>query len=306
MNKQHLKGSIALLLAAFIWGSAFVAQGEALKQISPFTLQTVRSLVGSLFLVPVILVIDAGKKRAGTYKKMTKNDKKNLVVGGLVCGIILCVASNLQQYGMYQNVSPGKAGFITAMYILLVPAFGLLIGRKIPIKMWVCIVAGVVGLYLLCMDGSDSFTFNFGEILVMLCSVVFAVHILAVDHFVKFCDGVKLSCMQFFIGGIISFALMLIFETPSIDTIISVAFPILYAGIGSCGIAYTLQIVGQKYTPATLASLIMSLESVFAVLTDVAFYKIFPSSRETAGCIIMFVAIIISQLPNFTLKKKAR
>jgi len=306
MNKQHFKGSIALLLASFIWGSAFVAQGEALKQIDPFTLQTVRSLVGSLFLIPVIMVIDAGKKRLGTYKKMTKNDIKNLFVGGGVCGTILCVASNLQQYGMYQNVSPGKAGFITAMYILLVPVFGLLIGRKIPLKMWICIIAGIVGLYLLCIQSTDSFTFSIGEILVMLCSVVFAVHILAVDYFVKFCDGVKLSCLQFFVGSIISFVLMMIFETPSIETIISVAFPILYAGVGSCGIAYTLQIVGQKYTPATLASLIMSLESVFAVLTDVAFYKILPSHRETAGCIIMFAAIIISQLPDFTLKKKAQ
>ena len=298
MTKQRIKGIVTLLLTAFIWGSAFVAQSEAMELIHPFTLQAVRSLIGSLFLVPVILSLDAGKKKNGTYRKMTKTDKKNLLVGGLVCGIVLCIASNLQQYGMYENVNPGKAGFITAMYILLVPVFGLIMGRKIPFRMWICIAAGVVGLYLLCIESGSSFTINFGDILVILCAAVFAVHIMVVDHFVKTCDGVKLSCMQFFIGGLISSVLMFAFSKPSIDAIIAAAFPILYAGIGSCGIAYTLQIIGQKYTPPTLASLIMSLESVFAVLTEVVILGVLPSMRESVGCIVMFAAIIVSQLPE--------
>ncbi len=303
MNKQQLKGSIALLLAAFIWGSAFVAQSKAMESIHPLTLQSLRSFVGAAFLVPVIAVLDAGKKKAGTYKKMDKTDKRNLLAGGIVCGIILCLASNLQQFGMNANVDPGKAGFITAMYLLLVPLFGLFMGKKVPIKMWICIIAGVVGLYLLCMTGS--FSLSIGDTLVILCAVVFAFHILAVDHFVKICDGVKLSCLQFIVGGIISTVLMLIFTQPSIEAIKTAIFPILYAGIGSCGIAYTLQIVGQKYTPATLASLLMSLESVFAVLTQIAIMGTFPTLRETWGCVIMFVAIIISQLPDIGHKKKA-
>ena len=298
MKTTQIRNSLLLLLAAVIWGSAFVAQSEAMELIHPFTLQAVRSLIGSLFLVPVILILDAGKKKNGTYRKMTKTDKKNLLVGGLVCGIVLCIASNLQQYGMYENVNPGKAGFITAMYILLVPVFGLIMGRKIPFRMWICIAAGVVGLYLLCIESGSSFTINFGDILVILCAAVFAVHIMVVDHFVKTCDGVKLSCMQFFIGGLISSVLMFAFSKPSIDAIIAAAFPILYAGIGSCGIAYTLQIIGQKYTPPTLASLIMSLESVFAVLTEVVILGVLPSMRESVGCIVMFAAIIVSQLPE--------
>lgn len=298
MTKQKIKGIVTLLLTAFIWGSAFVAQSEAMELIHPFTLQAVRSLVGSLFLLPVIMVLDIGKKKNGTYKKMTPKDKKNLLVGGLVCGIVLCVASNLQQYGMYENVNPGKAGFITAMYILLVPVFSLIMGRRIPLRMWICIFAGVVGLYLLCVESSNSFTVNLGDILVILCAVVFAVHIIVVDHFVKTCDGVKLSCMQFLIGGLISSVLMFVFANPSLDAIIAAAFPILYAGIGSCGIAYTLQIIGQKYTPPTLASLIMSLESVFAVLTEVVILGVLPSARESVGCIVMFAAIIVSQLPE--------
>lgn len=298
MTGQRIKGVLILMLTAFIWGSAFVAQSEAMELIHPLTLQAVRSLIGSLFLVPVIMVLDAGKKKNGTYKKMTKTDKKNLITGGIVCGIVLCIASNLQQFGMFENVNPGKAGFITAMYILLVPVLGLLMGRRIPLRMWICIAAGVVGLYFLCIESGSSFTVNFGDILVILCAAVFAVHIIVVDHFVKTCDGVKLSCMQFLIGGLISLVLMFIFANPSLDTILKAAFPIFYAGIGSCGIAYTLQIIGQKYTPPTLASLIMSLESVFAVLTEVVILKSMPSSREIAGCIIMFAAIIVSQLPE--------
>lgn len=301
MNKQQIKGSVLLLITASIWGSAFVAQSKAMEFIQPFTLQAVRSIMAFVFLISVIFILDAPKKKSSIYSKMSKKDTQNLLLGGTVCGIILSVAANLQQIGMNLGVEPGKAGFITAMYLLLVPLFSVFIGKKIPVKMWFCAFAGIVGLYFLCIN--ESLSFFLGDLLVILCSVAFTFHILAVDHFVKICDGVKLSCVQFFVVAVISSVFMFAFEQPSLQAIKEAAFPILYAGVGSCGIAYTLQIVGQRYTPPVIASLLMSLESVFAVITQLVVMGTVPTPRESIGCIVMFAAIIFSQIPDISFRK---
>ena len=285
-----------LIITAMIWGCAFVAQSAAMDSVGPFTFQAVRSLIGSIVLIPVIMLSDKMKKNSGeTERKHDNKDVKTLVIGGIVCGCILCAASNLQQMGIV-TTDPGKAGFITAMYILIVPILGLFLGKKVTPKIWVCVAVAVIGLYFLCVK--DKLTLTRGDALVLLCALVFAFHIIAVDHFSPITDGVKLSCIQFFVCAVISGVLMFVFEKPSAKAILDAAIPILYAGIGSCGIAYTLQIIGQKYTQPTVASLLMSLESVFAVIAQIIILRIIPSGREITGCALMFAAIIISQLPE--------
>lgn len=295
MSSKRIFGNIALLVAALLWGSTFVAQSVASEAVQPFTFLASRSLLGFLFLIPVSLIKDSASKKAGTYQKMTADTKKLLLIGGACCGAALTIASGLQQFGMTGDNS-GKAGFITAMYILLVPILGLFVKKKVRPIIWVCVAMGVVGLYLLCM--TDGLKLATSDIFLMICAVAFSVHILVVDYFSPKVDGVKLSCLQFFVAFVIATVLALIFEDTSISTVLAAWFPIAYAGILSSGIAYTLQIVGQKHTEPTVASLLMSLESVFAVLTSMIVLAQFPSGRELAGSVIMFAAIIISQLPE--------
>lgn len=300
MNNKKFTGSFCLTLAALLWGSTFVAQ-EA-NTVGAFTFQGVRSIVGSAFLLAVIGIITAFKKAKGTYVKPTKADNKNLLVGGVACGLVLCLSMNLQQIGISLGSEAGKAGFITAMYILLVPVYGLFARKKVGVRIWGCIALAVVGLFMLCIDffsfGNGGMGIGIGDFFVILCAFSFALHIIVVDKFVAVVDGVKLSFMQFVVAGLISCVLMFIFEQPTVEGIVQGAFPILYAGICSSGIAYTLQIVGQKNTPPVIASLLMSLESVFAVLSQIVVLGRLPSSQEAAGCVIMFAAIIIAQLPD--------
>lgn len=295
MSSKRLLGNLALLIAALLWGSTFVAQSVASEAVEPFTFLASRSLLGFLFLIPVSLIKDAASKKAGTFIKADNNGGILLFVGGVCCGIALTIASGLQQFGMTGDNS-GKAGFITAMYILLVPIFGLFIGKKVRPVIWICVAMGVIGLYLLCM--TDGFMLATSDIFLMVCAVAFSVHILIIDRFSPHVDGVKLSCIQFFTVFVLASVLALIFEDTSFTTILDAWFPIAYAGILSSGIAYTLQIVGQKHTEPTVASLLMSLESVFAVLTGMVVLSQFPSERELAGSAIMFASIIISQLPQ--------
>ena len=289
--KNQLKGTLILLLTALVWGCAFVAQSSAAGTLSTFPILAARYLMGGLVLLPVIWL---------RRKAAAKADFKKLLFSGLVCGGILCLASGLQQFGL-EFTTPGKAGFITSLYILGVPIIGLFAGKKIASHVWLCIAAGVVGLYLLCMDGS--FVLSTGDIMVILCAVVFSFHIVAVDYFVRFVDGVQLACAQFFTAGIIALVLMLFFEKPQMDVVLDSALPILYLGLMSTGVGYTLQIVGQKYCSPTLASLAMSFESVFAVVGEMVVFGLIMgrdvamSSREIIGCIVMFAAIMISQLP---------
>ena len=296
MKHSELKGNLILLLTALIWGCAFVAQSVSMDYIGPFTFQCIRSLIGAAVLVPVFLFLDNSKKKSGNYCEPTSNEKKTQIIAGGICGIIMTIAGNLQQIGI-QYTTAGKAGFITAIYILIVPILGIFMRKKVSRRLWCCVALALVGLYLLSV--TDGFSaINKGDIYVFLCAIAFAFHIIAVDHFAAKVDGVRLSAMQFFICGILSGILMFVFETPNISNILAAALPILYAGVLSCGVAYTLQIIGQKYTNPTMASMIMSLESVFAVLGGMVMLHEIPTAREAFGCALMFIAILIPQLPE--------
>ena len=291
--KQQIKSSLILLLTATIWGVAFVAQSVGMEYIGPFTFNAIRCVLGGLVLIPVILVLK--KKKETGAENQEKEDKKTLWAGGIACGVILCIASNLQQFGIME-ASVGKSGFFTALYIVMIPVIGIFIGKRPGIKLWFCVALAVVGMYLLCMkDGS--FTIERADIMLLLCALVFSFHILVVDYFSPKVDGVKMSCIQFFVCGVLSAVGMLFTETPDISNIQAAWLPLLYAGLLSCGVGYTLQIVGQKGINPVIASLIMSLESVISALAGWVILGQVLSPKEILGCILMFVAIIITKIP---------
>lgn len=232
---------------------------------------------------------------SGSREKCAGGWDKTLWLGGICCGLALFIASNLQQFGI-KYTTVGKAGFITAMYIIIVPVMGIFLKKTVGTKVWISVVLGVIGLYLLCI--TEGFSLGFGDILVLLCAICFAVHILIIDYFSPKVDGVRMSCIQFFTCGILSGIGMLLFEEPSIGAICQAWLPILYAGALSCGVAYTLQIIGQRDTDPTVASLILSLESVISVLAGWVLLGQKLSVRELSGCVLMFAAIILAQLPE--------
>ena len=291
--KQQIKSSLILLLTATIWGVAFVAQSVGMEYIGPFTFNAIRCVLGGLVLIPVILVLK--KKKETGAENQEKEDKKTLWAGGIACGVILCIASNLQQFGIME-ASVGKSGFFTALYIVMIPVIGIFIGKRPGIKLWFCVALAVVGMYLLCMkDGS--FTIERADIMLLLCALAFSFHILVVDYFSPKVDGVKMSCIQFFVCGVLSAVGMLFTETPDISNIQAAWLPLLYAGLLSCGVGYTLQIVGQKGINPVIASLIMSLESVISALAGWVILGQVLSPKEILGCVLIFVAIIITQIP---------
>ena len=297
MKKQKipLTNSLLLFLAAAIWGVAFVAQSVGMDYVGGFTFNAVRSIIGSIVLIPVILFIRQ-KDKAGSLSPAEKEaSRKNLAVGGIACGICLCLASNFQQFGI-KYTTVGKAGFITACYIVLVPIIGLFLGKKCSRFIWAAVAMALAGLYLLCI--ADGFSIGKGDILVLICAFLFSFHILIIDYFSPKVNGVKLSCIQFLVCGIISGICALIFEHPQISSILAAWQPILYAGAMSCGVAYTLQIIGQKNMNPTVASLILSLESCVSVLAGWLILGQKLSIREILGCFIMFGAIILAQLPQ--------
>jgi drug/metabolite transporter (DMT)-like permease len=294
MKNLPAKNLILLFLAAVIWGAAFVAQAVGMEHIGPYTFNAARSLVGGVALLPVIAIFDRFK--SPERRQEEKANRKTLLLGGISCGVALCVASNLQQVGI-QYTTVGKAGFITALYIVIVPILGIFVHKKVGAKLWVSVVIAIFGLYLLCMSGSLSL--GKGDLLVLLCAVAFSIHILVIDHFSPKVDGVKLSCIQFFVAGVLSLVPMLASEgVPAAHDVILSWAPILYAGVLSSGVAYTLQIVGQKGVNPTVASLVLSLESVFSVLSGWLILHQSMSTRETLGCILMFAAIVLAQLPS--------
>lgn len=298
MRTGQIKNSLLLLLTAFIWGIAFVAQSVGGEAVGCFTFNGVRSLIGALVLIPVIFFLDGQKKKELGEEKLLeqRGDKKTLISGGICCGLMLCIASNFQQFGL-SFTTVGKAGFITAMYILIVPILGLFMKKKVGPKVWLGVVLATIGLYMLCMT-SESISLSKGDFLVLICAGFFSLHILIIDYFSPKCDGVRMSCIQFLVCGIISIVIAFIFEKPSMNAILSGWLPILYAGVLSCGVAYTLQIVGQKNMDPTVASLILSLESVFSVLAGWIILDQTLSRRELFGCVLMFLAIILAQLPQ--------
>lgn len=303
MKSNQLKGNILLFLTTLIWGTTFVMQDLAMEVIGPFEFQAVRSIIGGLVLVPVIFILDAIRKKNGTYRKTSKEELKLLIFGGIVCGFCLCVASCFQQVGIAYGTSAGKAGFITAMYIIFVPILGLFFKKKVQPLFWICVALAVGGLYLLCVSGGEKLgSITTGDLLTLGCAVAFAFQILAIDHFAPKVDCLKLSCIQFFVSGIFSLIPMFLYEGFHIEKIEAAIFPILFAGVLSCGVAYTLQTVGQKYSKPTIASLIMSFESFFAALTEALILWRLPSLRELFGFLLMLIAILLSQI-QFPAKK---
>ena len=311
MSKK-MRGNLMLMLTAFIWGSSFVAQKSGMDLIGPLAFNGIRTLIGGIVLIPAIMflknwkvkkALQAGETAAEVSEEDRKKENRLLIIGGMCCGIALLVASNLQQIGIFYTTA-GKAGFITALYVVLVPICGLFIGKKVRPVIWLCVLASAVGLYLLCMPAEGGFGhINKGDLLIMLCALCFTGHILVIDYFSPKVDGVKLSCIQFFVAGILSIILMfpldpaLGFDLPSFSTLIDSWLPVLDAGVLSCGVAYTLQIVAQADTDPTVASMILCLESVFAVIAGMIILGESMSLREIAGCLIMFAAIVVSQLP---------
>lgn len=290
MNKFVLRQSLLLLLAAVIWGVAFVAQSVGMEYVGPLTFNAVRSVLGGVALLPFIVV------RKSVAGEAAQKGGRQLAIAGIVCGILLCIATNLQQIGI-QYTTVGKSGFITAMYIVIVPIVGLFVGKRAGARMWGAVVLAVIGLYFLCVSGG-ALSFQRGDLPMLLCAVTFSFHIMVVDHFAERVDGVKLSCIQFFVCGILSGIGMFLFEEPQLAQILAAWLPVLYAGVLSCGVAYTLQIIGQRGMNPTAASLLLSMEAVVSVIAGWAILHQSLSTRELFGCGLMLLAIVLVQLPE--------
>ena len=286
-----MKNNILLVLTALIWGCAFVAQSVGMDYVGPFTFNMARFLIGAIVLLPVIWFMDCQRK-TGAEKGA---GQKTLIIGGICCGIALAVASTLQQWGILFT-TVGKAGFITAMYIVIVPLLGIFIGKKVRPLIIGCVAIAVVGFYFLCM--TESLRLGLGDFLVLLCAIAFSIHILVIDHFSPKVDGVKMSAIQFLTAAIISAVPTLLWEQPVFTEILQAWQPVLYAGVMSCGVAYTLQIIAQKNADPTVAALLLSLESVFSVLAGWVLLGQGLSLKELFGCVLIFCAIILAQLPE--------
>lgn len=296
--KTSLKNPLLLLLTATIWGIAFVAQSVSMDYVGGFTFNASRFLIGAVVLLPVIIFFEQKAPKtakAASAPTVPAQNKKDLIIGGIACGICLCLASNFQQFGI-KYTTVGKAGFITACYIVIVPVIGLFLGKKCSRYIWIAVAMSLIGLYLLCI--TDGFSIGKGDILVLICAFLFSLHILVIDHFSPKTDGVKLSCIQFFTCGILSAIPALIFEHPDLSSICKAWQPILYAGVMSSGVGYTLQIIGQKDMNPTVASLILSLESCISVIAAWIILGQQLSAKELFGCVIMFAAIVLAQLPQ--------
>ena len=294
---MKLRNSLLLLITATIWGTAFVAQSVGMDYVGPMTYVCARSVIGMIVLLPVIAVLNrVGPPRAAETPEERRKGRKTLVIGGVCCGAVLCIASCTQQLTLL-HTTVGKAGFMTACYILVVPLIGLLFGRRCGLKHWCSVAIALAGLYFLCMTGG-SFGFAMGDLIGLSCALLFSIHITVIDHFSPMVDGVKMSCIQFFFCAILSGIGMLIFEQPSFANILAAWKPILYAGAMSSGVGYTLQIIGQKGMNPAVASLIMSLESVISVIAGWLILGQALSGREIFGCVLMFGAIVLAQLPE--------
>ena len=301
MSKK-MRSNILLLITAAIWGSSFVAQKSGMDYIEPFTYNGIRTLIGGLVLIPVIYVFS--KKNAGAdgapQKIFDWEKDKVSIIGGLFCGAALFVASSLQQFGVMYTTG-GKAGFITALYIVLVPLAGMFLGKKANKRLFLCVLIAVVGLYFLCFTGSEgAMSFGRGDFLVFLCAFAFTGHILCVDHYVQKVDGIALSCVQFAVMMVLSTVCAFTFETVDFAALGECTFYILYIGILSSAGGYTLQILAQKDGDPTVVSLLLSLESFFAVVCGAIILHERMSGREYLGCALMLTAVLLSQLPEKT------
>ena len=308
LDKERVKGKLILLFVAIVWGFAFVFQNQAIEYMGPFTLNGLRCIIGALFLLPVIIY--RSKKKKETIIPKDKIQKKDLIVSSIICALFLFIAMNVQQFGMtlYPNDAAisGRSGFITALYVVFVPILGLFFKNKLKMGMIVSVLLATIGMYFLCFSHGISKVY-IGDFVVLLCALGFSLQILFIDKYSDRVDGVKLSFFEFIICGALSMILMFIFEKPDINSILQAWLPILYLGVVSSGIGYTLQIVGQQYSKnPTVDSIIMSFESVFAAIGGALILHQKLSMLEAIGCAIMFIAIIIAQLPDRPFLKKIK
>lgn len=288
---KRMQGNIMLLITAMIWGSAFVAQSKGMEYIGPFTFNVMRNFIGGIVLLPVIALFSRGKKYEPEEKKQLN---KNTLIGGVCCGLVLFLASSFQQYGLVHTTA-GKAGFITALYIVIVPLLGVFMGKRVPKIIWGCVALAIAGFWLLCIK--EGFTVGLGDLMVLICALFYSVHIVTIDHFSPKVDGVKMSCIQFFTAGVVSIIPMLLWEEPQASAIMDAIWTILYAGVLSSGVAYTFQIIAQRHTEPTVATLLMSLESVFAALSGWLILNESLLPKELLGCVLVFIAVILAQIP---------
>jgi len=321
MKHNQIRQVLFPVLAALIWGTAFVAQDVCADIIDTFTFNAIRSYVAVVVLLMIIYVFDKLKKdKPRRTEEQKKSDRRQMWIGGFCCGTALAIASNFQQAGISAGTDAGKAGFITALYVVLVPVAGLFFKRKVNLPVWIAVVLSVVALYLLCINGE--FRLAAGDFLILVCAICFAAHILVIDHFTATVDGIKLSCAQFFVAAVWATIVKIvcvilgcsgigdatvassIFAQPDWSAIAACALPILYVGIFSSGVAYTLQILAQKDSNPTVVTILLSLESVFAVISGAIILHQSMSGREYLGCVLMFVAVILAQI-DFPMKKKA-
>lgn len=292
MDKKILSNT-ALFFTTLIWGLSFVAQKAGMDYVGPFSFNFIRSILGGISLIPVIFIAKMIKQDTRT-KEIKHQQHITLAQGGISCGVALFTAMTIQQFSMI-HASAGKAGFISALYIIFVPLILTFFGEKLTRNIKISVATALIGLYLLCFK-SNTAGFDFYDILLLIAAFFYGVHIIVVNYFSKKIEAVKISCLQFFVVGILSAILMLLFETPSLDGFFACKIPILYAGILTCGVAYTLQIFGQKYSNPTIASLILCLESVFAVLGGCFILQESLTTKELIGCLFMISAVVISQL----------
>ena len=293
MRNFFSRSNLLLILASIIWGCAFVAQNVGMNYIGPWTFSTIRFLIAGFSLLAIIPILD--KKRTHVIRPKTKEEKRKLLLGSVLCGLALSIGSIVQQIAML-TVPVAKAGFLTTLYVLFVPIITLLFGKKIPLKVWIGIAMALFGLYLLSMAGN--LALGIGEIFLILAAFLFAIHIIIIGHFSTRVDPVRLSCGQLLIGGFATVIPMIMIERPTITSILAAYIPLLYTGIFSSCVAYTLQIFAQKEANPTIAGMLLSLESVFAALAGYLILNQVLNTRELIGCVLIFIAIVIAQLPD--------
>ena len=309
MKHNQVRQVVFPVITAMIWGSSFVAQSTSTEHVGAYTFNAARSFVGFLALLVVIQIFDAVNRRKQASASPSQEQsapaesRKTLVIGGICCGFALALACNLQQLGMVAGAGAGKTSFITTLYVVLVPICGLFLKKKVSPAVWLSVLLGVAGLYCLCIK--DDFTIAPSDLLVLLCAFGYTLHILVIDHFTQKVDGIKMSCIQFLTCAVISAVLMLIFEHPTWADITPCIGSILYVGVFSSGVAYTLQILAQKDSNPTIVALLLSLESVFGAVSGAIFLHETMTGKELVGCVLMLIAVVLAQI-EFPSRKKAK
>ena len=303
MDKKYVRQNILPVLAALIWGTAFVAQSVCADDVPPFVFNAIRSFIAFALLIPISRAFDAAARKRGETPQPT--DRRALILGGVCTGVFLAVASNLQQAGL-ADTAAGKAGFITALYVVLVPVLGIFLKRRASAQTWISVVIAVAGLYLLCIRADEGFALQTSDVYLLLCAFFFACQIMSIDRFGAKVDGVKLSCAQFLVAGVISAVLSLLFETVDWSAVLRHIWPILYVSVFSSCVAYTLQILAQKDSDPTVVTLLLSLESVFSVIAGAAILGDRLSRREYLGCVLMLIAVLLAQAPVREIKNRLK